>query len=389
MTEEQSKTRLIRVPIRESLVQRGLTASLAATLCCVACSGDPAPVESMPSGGGPVTATSDSAATSPGGGGGASITTTTQPASVDGGAGTSQDTGGQPGVMMPTANAGAGGLGPDVDPQGTAGQGSMPTPGGGGTGGVAGGGAQSAAGRAGTGGTAEGGAASQAGAGGLGGATGAAGAGAELPSYVPNGYELAYEESFAEPSSLDELLIANDSEWFHALEGYVEFTGATYTPPYRSPFSLAVIRGVSASSFVMEVELLQTSTGEGHRDMIIAWNVVSPSEFYYAHVSEQHDDVAHHVHIVDSADRAPITEMFTPGFDWGTDVWRTLRVVRDAASGSMEVYDVDEDELILSATDATFTTGFFGFGSFDNTGRVRNVRIWSPDATVTEVSFSF
>jgi hypothetical protein len=28
-------------------------------------------------------------------------------------------------------------------------------------------------------------------------------------------------------------------------------------------------------------------------------------------------------------------------------------------------------------------------GSFDNTGRVRNLKIWSPDATQTAIPFSF
>ncbi len=224
----------------------------------------------------------------------------------------------------------------------------------------------------------------------LGGAGGHGGAGeAELPSYAPEGYDLAYEESFGEADSFEQLLIANEQDWFYDPAGFVEFTAASYEPPYRSPFSVALIRGVSASSFVMEVEMLQTSVGEGHRDMVILWNVVSPSEFYYAHISEQHDDVAHHIHIVNYADRTPITETFTQGFDWGIDVWRTLRVVRDAVSGTMEVYDVDSDEQILSATDTTFSTGFFGVGSFDNTGRVRNVRIWSPDATKVAIPFSF
>jgi hypothetical protein len=53
------------------------------------------------------------------------------------------------------------------------------------------------------------------------------------------------------------------------------------------------------------------------------------------------------------------------------------------------VYDVDNDALILSATDTTLTSGFFGVGSFDNTGRVRNLRIWSPDGTKTAIPFTF
>jgi hypothetical protein len=284
------------------------------------------------------------------------------------------------------ADAGAGG---EVGSTGAAPQGGAGSQGGTGSGGGAGptGGARSGAGAGGEGGTA--GAGRAGGVSSSGGAAGVGGAGDDLPTFVPPGYALVYDQSFREPASFDELLIANEAEWFHSPQGFVEFTAATYAPPYRSPFSVALIEGLSASSFVLEVELWQTGVGEAHRDMVILWNMVSPSEFYYAHISEQHDDVAHHIHIVNFADRTAITQAFTPGFDWGTDAWRTLRVVRDAESGLMEVHDVDEGVLVLSASDTTFTTGFFGVGSFDNTGRVRNLKIWSPDATQTDIPFTF
>jgi hypothetical protein len=306
-----------------------------------------------------------------------------------GAAGGFQNGAGQAGVTPTSGASGVAGAGVG-SPGGTGSGGSAPA-----LGGASAAGGTPAIGTAGAG--AQGGSSAQGGNAALGGNSAQAGntaqagadPGSDLPPYVPPGYELIYEQTFSEPSSFDELVIANEQEWFHSPEGYVEFTAATYAPPYRSPFSLALINGVSASSFVLEVEMLQTGVGLGHRDMVIAWNVKSPSEFYYAHVSAEHDDVAHHIHIVNLADRAAITDTFTPGFDWGTDVWRTLRVVRDAASGSMDVYDVDNDELVMSATDTTFTTGYFGVGSFDNTGRVRNLRIWSPDGTETAIPFSF
>jgi hypothetical protein len=33
----------------------------------------------------------------------------------------------------------------------------------------------------------------------------------------------------------------------------------------------------------------------------------------------------------------------------------------------------------MTATDKTFGWGYVGFGTFDDTGRVSNVKIWAPE----------
>jgi hypothetical protein len=42
---------------------------------------------------------------------------------------------------------------------------------------------------------------------------------------------------------------------------------------------------------------------------------------------------------------------------------------------------------IAVAEDKTFANGYVGFGSFDDTGMVDNIRVWAP--TVTEKPASF
>jgi hypothetical protein len=263
--------------------------------------------------------------------------------------------------------------------------GAAPTAGAGSTGGAAR--AAASAGGAGSGGVLQ-----QAGSGALAGAgqPGTGGAQAELPpAGVPPSYRLVFEQSFAEASSLNELLFANPSEWRHDPSGFVESTGFSYDPPYRSPFSLAIVKSIVVQSFVMDVELLQTSPdGDAHRDMCLIWNLVSPSRFYYAHISTAHDAVAHNIHIVNDADRTSISTSFTPGYDWGREIWKRLRVVRDVESGSTQIFDLEApDQAILTASDSTFTEGYIGFGSFDNTGRVRNLKVWAEAAATGAPAF--
>lgn len=226
------------------------------------------------------------------------------------------------------------------------------------------------------------------GAGSGGGGTGGQGSGGESnpgtpPEGVPPTYKLVYEQSFAQPASMGDLVFANPTQWEHDPTGFIASTGASYAPPYRSPFSVAIIKSIKVSSFVMDVEMLQTSpAGDGHRDMVMIWNFVSPSQFYYSHVSTAHDGVAHNILIVNNADRASISETFSQGFDWGQDVWKKLRVVRDAQSGAMSVFDLDMPATaILTANDTTFTDGYLGVGSFDNSGQVRNIKVWAAAST--------
>lgn len=236
---------------------------------------------------------------------------------------------------------------------------------------------------AGTGGQAAAGAAGS-GAGSSPGGSGSGGSGNEQPPEgVPAGYKLVYSQTFADAASMSDLVFANPTQWKHDPAGFIASTGASYAPPFRSPFSVAIIKSIQVTSFVMDAEMLQTSPdGDGHRDMVFIWNFMSPSKFYYSHISTAHDGVAHNILIVNEADRKAISTTFSAGYDWGRNVWKKLRVVRDVESGSMAVYDLEVPATaILTANDKIFTAGYVGFGSFDNSGQVRNVKVWAATST--------
>jgi hypothetical protein len=215
---------------------------------------------------------------------------------------------------------------------------------------------------------------------------------ASPPAGVPAGYVLQVDQPFAEASALGELVFANPTEWrFSPADGgSLETFAASYKPPHISPTTVAVLAGKRFASFVLDVEIMETSTklADPHRDFCILWDVQTPSRFYYAHISAKHDPaVAHNIHVVDDADRRPITQHATSGYDWGMNVWKKLRVVRDAVSGTMTVSDLATDTVLLSATDRRFTEGFIGFGSIGDPGRVRNLRIWSDAAIAATPDF--
>jgi hypothetical protein len=224
--------------------------------------------------------------------------------------------------------------------------------------------------------------------GGNAGAAGSAGGAGQNPEGVPADYQLLIDESFADAASLAKLVFANPNDWVHQDSdgGYIESTGSSYAPPHYSPHSLAIFDNQKFGAFVMEAEVIQTNVSGGHRDFCFMWGMETPSRYYYAHIAEAHDGAAHNIHIVLDADRAAITKTFTPGFDWGMDVWHKIRVTRSAA-GDMAVYGDGAPMPILTAMDTRLGSGYLGFGSFDDKGKVRNVKVWAPSSEKAAAPF--
>jgi hypothetical protein len=218
------------------------------------------------------------------------------------------------------------------------------------------------------------------------------GAAGTVPAGLPPGYALQIDQPFSQPEALADLVFADPSDWRFtpAGGGALETFAASYLPPHRSPTTVAVLAGKRLGSFVLEVEIMETSNklADPHRDFTILWDVQTPSRFYYAHISAKHDPtVAHNIHIVADADRRPITQQATSGYDWGVNTWKKLRVVRDADTGAMAVTDLATGTVLLTASDKRFADGFIGFGSVGDPGRIRNLRVWAASATVVAPAF--
>jgi hypothetical protein len=205
---------------------------------------------------------------------------------------------------------------------------------------------------------------------------------------LPKDYKLVYEQSFDGDGALHDFLFTQKDKWILS-EGKagkaLEFTGISeYQPPFRSPHTLGFIRNLVVGNFVMEVDLLQTGKEYGHRDMCIAFGLQDPAHFYYAHMATKMDDNAHQIMLVNGAPRAKISLFTTQGVNWGEEKWHLVRIERRIEDGTIKVFF--DGVLIEEAKDKTFGAGHIGFGSFDDSGKIDNVRIWSNDATQKELA---
>lgn len=192
----------------------------------------------------------------------------------------------------------------------------------------------------------------------------------------------AYEQNFEKKMALKGFRFTQPDKWIlsEGKEGTaLEFTGISdYKPPFRSPHTIGLISDVKFGSFILEADLLQTGKEYGHRDMCIIFGFQDPSHFYYSHIATKMDDNAHQIMIVNNAPRTKISSFTTQGVEWGDKVWHKVRVERIIESGSIKIFY--DGTLIQEATDKTFGKGYIGFGSFDDSGKIDNVKIWSEES---------
>ena len=159
-----------------------------------------------------------------------------------------------------------------------------------------------------------------------------------------------------------------------------------YQPPHRSPKNLAWFSSREWRSFTLTLECKLTQFNQGNNDLCIAFGGSGDNQFYYAHLGEKADDAHHQIHIVNKADRKPITKFRTTGTPWKDDTWHRVKIVRNADSGDIAIWFDDEAKPILYARDSSFEWGKIALGSFDDTGHFRNVKIKGSSRVVTQPS---
>ncbi|MDT9592049.1 hypothetical protein RDV89_03170 [Nocardioides zeae] len=148
----------------------------------------------------------------------------------------------------------------------------------------------------------------------------------------------------------------------------------------RRPFEYAVVtRGPELASFHLTAQVrIDEPVSRNDRDVVLLWNVTSPTRFHYVHLSQDNAIYPHNgIFRVDDADRVRIDDQWDgavgapPAID-DTD-WHRVHLSVDVRSGRIAVGLDGARRPLMTATDRTFTGGRIGFGSFDNHGRVRGL----------------
>lgn len=173
--------------------------------------------------------------------------------------------------------------------------------------------------------------------------------------------------------SLSRLTLSDPAIWSVDGDELVLEEGSSYVPPHRSPAALAILDEVQESSYVIDVQCMQTGREYGHRDLCIFFDYQDPAHFGYVHLATEADPNSHHIQIVDAAPRTPCTTWRSQGIDWGRGVWHDVRVERNIETGDIRAYF--DGTLVLQGYDSRLGPSRIGVGSFDDQGRFRNLTV--------------
>ncbi|HLB75287.1 MAG TPA: hypothetical protein VJJ98_14800, partial [Sedimentisphaerales bacterium] len=181
-----------------------------------------------------------------------------------------------------------------------------------------------------------------------------------------------------EDGSLDSWEATDPSAWRiedgHGGKVLSLFKNSSYSPPFRSPYNINLVRDVAVDNFSLELELLSTNSDYNHRDMCLFFGYQDESHFYYVHLGKTADATANSVFIVDNADRISIADYRTDGIPWDYN-WHTVRLFRDVETGGIEVYFDDMIVPVMTAVSHRFLWGRVGVGSFDDKGQFDDVEL--------------
>lgn len=206
---------------------------------------------------------------------------------------------------------------------------------------------------------------------------------AHAQATIPSNYKLVYAQNFEQPQAIQDFEMTDAEVWRVAKKSnnsFLElFMQSNYKPLVRSPFNIALLKTINVEDFILEVKMNQNGREYPHRDLCLIFGFKNASNFYYTHIASKADNHANSIFIVNDAPRVSIAKQRTDGTNWGTEnSWHTVRVVRNVASGLIQIYFDDNTTPIMQASDKHFKSGYIGLGSFDDVGRFDDVKIWAP-----------
>lgn len=155
---------------------------------------------------------------------------------------------------------------------------------------------------------------------------------------------------------------------------YSMFKDSSYKPEVRSPVNFALLKEVTVSDFVLDVDMRSTQEVYGHQDLCLFFGYQDPSHFYYVHLGREADAHANSIFLVNGEPRVSIAQKRTDGTAWTKD-WHHVRIKRDTSKGTIQVYFDDMKKPVMTTVDKHFLHGRIGIGSFDDTGDFDNLSL--------------
>jgi len=187
--------------------------------------------------------------------------------------------------------------------------------------------------------------------------------------------KVSFRPELGSPKNITQWDIDGSGLWTIREGTLVLFKAGVPAGPIRRPAACAILRTPVLQRVTVEAEIRSTAPLDVVRrdlDFVIAYE--SPTRFYYVHLAGIADNVHNGIFLVNNADRVRIDS--GTGKPQLTDTaWHHIRVEHDGSSGRIRVFADSTRAPVLEAVDTTIAYGRAGFGSFDDTGVFRHIKV--------------
>jgi hypothetical protein len=186
--------------------------------------------------------------------------------------------------------------------------------------------------------------------------------------------------SSARPTGAGDWKPLTPSRWSFAGSEARQLRPGSRPSGVNRPYEYALVRNHRAGSFDFRAQVRVERPGPvAERDVVLVFGYRSATQFAYAHLSDDRTSYAHNgLFVVDRADRRRIDDQYDlkaapPAI---TDrAWHDVRLVHCAGQRATWLFVDGHTQPLMTATDSAVGPGLLGFGSFNDFGRVRDVRI--------------
>jgi hypothetical protein len=152
------------------------------------------------------------------------------------------------------------------------------------------------------------------------------------------------------------------------------FQPSKYRAKVRAPYGMALLNEPVVNDFQLDLRFKSLTKNYNHRDLCLFFGYQDPEHLYYVHFGRNADPHSNSIFIVNGSPRTSIAIERTKGTNW-TDDWHQARIIRDSATGKIEVFFDDMTKPAMTAQDKTFLTGKIGVGSFDDLGAFDDIQL--------------
>ena len=187
--------------------------------------------------------------------------------------------------------------------------------------------------------------------------------------------QVVLRPDFVDARGVSQWDIDGSGQWRMAGSILQLHTAGAPAGPIRKPAAMAIFKSEAVGDFTLDVDLRSTAPVDLEvRDVLLIFGYQSPTRFYYVHLSKKTDAVHNGIFLVKDADRKRLDATTSVGRLVDQE-WHHVRLVREVASGRIQVFFDTDPNPVLSVVDGTLTTGRVGVGSFDETAEFRGMEL--------------